>query len=433
MNRPVTFRILLAGLASVYGCGGGKPLAGGTAGSGVAGSGGMAGSIAPGAAGAAGQSTAGASAGGGSGGLAGSDAAGTGGAAGQSAGGASGAGGLGGSGGSAGSTDGGTAGAGGTGTAGAPGTGLGFGGSDVTKGVPTTGCGMDPGQAIGTLVMHTIQTMGTKAADCADSVCGPWMYTRQYFVKLPLGYDNTKAYPLLFEGPGCGATGINLYPLPDLASTVIRVGLTPPPNAIGHATNPGQGCFDESDGDNSVDWVFYENLYDRLAGQLCVDRNRVFVSGEYSGGGRFADELACKYAGDATRPIRGVMSNAGDWPTAPSVPPTCTTKPMAGMWVHQIGDLTRQWSKTKIAIARAMAVNGCTLGTGYDDAQFEPFPIGHASPDTTSCKRIKGCPELSPLVVCLLPGNQHSGNENVVNPGWPTFIKLFSAPPLLTP
>jgi hypothetical protein len=437
---------LVAGLASLSGCGGGKPLAvggtagnaasgsGGSAGNGVAGSGGMAGSMTAGTAGAAGQPTAGAVGNdGGTGGMAGSTD-GTAGAAGQSTAGATGSGG---------SAEADASADGPTGAAGAIGAGLGFGGSDLTKVVPTPGCGMvaptglTPGMLVGPL--H-IMTMGTKPPNCADSKCGAWTDTRDYWVRLPTGYDMTKAYPLVFEGPGCGAKGNSLYTLAGLDSTAIRVGLSPSAfwQAF-HATNPHQGCFDESDGDNSVDWVFYENLYDRLAGQLCVDRNRVFASGEYSGGGRFADELACKYAGDATRPIRGVMSNSGDWPSAPYVPPTCTTKPMAGMWVHQIGDTTRQWSRTKIAIARAMAVNGCTLGTGYDDASFDPFPIVavnpgiSTSPDTTSCRRIKGCLEISPLVVCLLPGNQHSSNSNVVEPGWPTFLKLFSAPPLLTP
>ena len=97
---------------------------------------------------------------------------------------------------------------------------------------------------------------------------------------------------------------------------------------------------------------------------------------------------------------------------------------MAGMWVHQTDDTTRLWSSTKLAIARAMMVDGCTIGTGYDDATFDDFPIGSGNPDNT-CQRIKGCRELTPLVVCLLPGNFHSENDGVVNPGGSAFIKLF--------
>lgn len=61
----------------------------------------------------------------------------------------------------------------------------------------------------------TIQTSGLKASDCADRtangkpVCGAWSLPRDYYVYLPSNYDSTKAYPLLFEAPGCGGNGTN--------------------------------------------------------------------------------------------------------------------------------------------------------------------------------------------------------------------------------
>jgi hypothetical protein len=294
---------------------------------------------------------------------------------------------------------------------------------------PTKGCGQDPGQELGVLVMHTIQTMGTKAAGCADSNCAPWSYPRDYFVKLPTGYDNAKAYPLLFQEPGCGGAGNYVYDFVALADTVIEVGLSPPPNAIGHATNPGQGCFDDHEGDDSVDWVFYETLYDQLAKTLCFDRNRVFSSGLNSGGS-LSNELGCKYAGDATRPVRGVMPVGGDLPTDPAFAPTCTTKPMAGMWIHQVDDTEYPFADTIVAINRAMKVNGCTLGTGYADATFDNFPIGDVSDHT--CLKIRGCPDLYPLVVCPLPAPARVVTDTVPDDGIPTFITLFENPPLLT-
>jgi hypothetical protein len=310
----------------------------------------------------------------------------------------------------------------------------------VTKVVKTTGCGKDPGQAIGTTVMATIPTMGTKATSCADAQCGAWSYPRDYYVTLPVGYEKTRAYPLVLEGPGCGGTGIDVYPLSNgingfssnnVDNTVIRVGLTPPPNTIGHATNPNQGCFDDKEGDDSVDFVFYETLYDRLAGQLCFDKNRVFASGN-SSGSWLGNELVCKYAGDAARPVRGVLVNAGGFSNDPKYTPTCTTKPMAGMWVYNLGEPTTQTSGDKLAIARAMKVNGCTIGTTVETTQLDNFPIGGGMPETT-CKKIQGCPDLYPLVVCERPGSPQTGNDDVVNPGFSTFIKLFENPPLLTP
>jgi poly(3-hydroxybutyrate) depolymerase len=302
-------------------------------------------------------------------------------------------------------------------------------GGDVTKVVKTTGCGLEPGPT-GT---QMLQTMGTKPTGCADSKCGAWSYSREYTVFLPATYDKTKAYPLVFEGPGCGGNSKaeSLYQFADdFKNSVIHVGIKPPPNDIGHATNPGQGCFDDKEGDDSVDWVFYENLYDKLTGEFCIDKNRVFSVGN-SSGSWFSNELGCKYAGDATRPVRGVLPNTGGLPDQPQFEPTCTTAPMAGMWVHEIDDMENKFTGNKFAIARAMKVNKCTMGTDYDSATLVNYPIGGGNPDDT-CKKIAGCPDLYPLVVCALPGKQHASHPNVAQPGFATFIKQFSAGAFIT-
>ena len=416
---------LLGGTAFVHGCSSGSH-------GGLAATSGTSGGIgaAAGTTGAAGSSSAGSSsAAAGAGGSAGAGPDGGSGAAGVDAG-------LAGSIGTAGADagpDAAGAGAAGTGDAGGAGAG-GAAAVDLTKIVPTPGCGMDPaGFTPGTLVRFTMSTSGMKDVPCADQKCGAWgPWIREYYVKLPTGYDMTKAYPILFAGPGCGAHGNNMYPLPGLASTIILVGLTPSEDAqAGHATNPGQGCFDDKEGDDSVDWVFYENLYDKLASTLCFDRNRVFAGGD-SSGAWFANELGCKYAGDPTRPVRGIMANTGGLPTDPRYVPTCTTKPMAGLWSQDIADPTNPFTGNIVAMNRALRVNGCTpAGVAYATATFAPFPL--ANGDATSCKRYQGCPDLSPLVVCPLQTNDRYSGSPVVNPGWEAFIKLFLAPPLLTP
>jgi poly(3-hydroxybutyrate) depolymerase len=346
----------------------------------------------------------------------------------------------------AGPTDAGAAGAGAT-DSGAAGSGTststGVNGTAITAVVPTMGCGMDPGQTAGQTVKYTIQTMGTKPSDCADSKCGAWSYPRDYYVTLPVGYVKTKAYPLVLEGPGCGGNGSGVYPLSpsngnvagdnNVGQTVIRVGLTPPPNAIGHATNPNQGCFDDKEGDSSVDWVFYENLYDDLSKTLCFDRNRVFSAGD-SSGAWFSNEVGCKYAGDATRPIRGIMPNTGGLPNQPMYEPTCTNKPMAGMWVGETNDPQNAFVNNEFAISRALVVNGCTMGTTFD-AVFPNavnYPIGNGRPDNV-CKLIQGCPTIYPLVVCLINGNGHNSHPDTTNPGFSKFITQFITPgPFLT-
>jgi poly(3-hydroxybutyrate) depolymerase len=302
----------------------------------------------------------------------------------------------------------------------------------------TPGCGVAPNQATGQFVKYTISTSGTKAADCAarnlqgQPVCGPWSVPRDYYVWLPVGYDPNKAYPLVFEGPGCGGNGTSVYPFTNAAgvasvgNTVIRVGLTPPPNSVGHGTNPGQGCFDDKEGDDSVDFVFYERLRDTLKNQYCYDDNRVFAAGN-SSGSWLANELACKYSGSGPYALRGVVANTGGLPTDPAYKPTCTTNMTSGMWIHEVGDTTNPFAGAKVAINRAMVSNGCST-TNYDTAQFDDYPIGGGNSPST-CKLIRGCPVAYPLVVCALPGNAHGSHDNVVNPGGSVFLSGFSSPP----
>ena len=296
----------------------------------------------------------------------------------------------------------------------------------------TPGCGVAPTQATGSFVKYTIGTSGTKDASCADQTCGAWAYVRDYYVSLPTGYDPNKAYPLVFEGPGCGGRGTDVYPFtnasgPNVGNTVIRVGLTPPPNTIGHSTNPGQGCFDDKEGDDSVDFVFYERVRDTLKTQLCYDDNRVFAAGN-SSGSWLANELACKYSGNTQGyAVRGIVANTGGLPTDTRFRPTCTNSPMSGMWVHELFDPENPFTGAKVAINRAMTVNGCS-GANYDTAQFDNYPIGGGNPDTT-CKLIKGCPAIYPLVVCALNGNQHASHDSIVNPGASTYLTSFLNPP----
>jgi poly(3-hydroxybutyrate) depolymerase len=309
-------------------------------------------------------------------------------------------------------------------------------GSDLTKVVPSTGCGMAPPAALtpGTLVKQTMMVTGSKAAMCADKMCpATWTDTREYWVKLPTGYDKSKAYPMVFEGPGCGGHGNNLYSIGIFDTTVIRVGVTPSAYwQAYHATNPGQGCFDDKEGDDSVDWPFYEKMYDLFNSTLCFDRNRVF-SGGNSSGAWFSNEIGCKYAGDAMRPIRGIMPNTGGLPTDAKYVPTCTNKPMAGFWSHQVGDMENPFPGNIVAMNRALTVDGCMAGGAvetYDTGMFDPFPLMNGN--TTSCKRYKGCPDITPLVVCPLPGNNHDSNTSTVQPGWPAFVALFSTGNLIT-
>jgi poly(3-hydroxybutyrate) depolymerase len=349
-------------------------------------------------------------------------------------------------GGQGGMTNGGSAGSGGVngGNAGSGGSGGSGGGGTILDVWPSSGCGKAYGGAVATKI--TIGTTGVKDANCeahmknGDKRCGPWgqdastwqkpPLPRDYWVNLPANYDKSKPYPLVFEGPGCGGSGLNVYALTNIKDQVIRIGLSPAnPQIVGHGTNPEQGCFDEKEGDDSLDWVFYETLYDKLNDELCWDRNRVFSVGD-SSGSWLSNELVCKYAGDTKRPVRGILANTGGLPSESRWAPACTDAPMAGMWVHETGDTENPFAGAKFAITRAMKVNKCTGSISYDDAvtkgNLADYPIGGGNPNTT-CKQILGCPADYPLVVCAIPGTQHAPHNNVVEPGAGVFFTSLMA------
>jgi poly(3-hydroxybutyrate) depolymerase len=337
--------------------------------------------------------------------------------------------------------------AGGTQTGGGSGSTAGTSGTggarpDIDALWPSFGCGKDYAGLVGQKII--IPTSGVKDANCTAQLngakkCGAWgqesstwqksPLERNYWVYLPANYDPNKAYPLVLEGPGCSGNGGGVFSLPSVKDSVIRIGLSPADRSVGHGTNPDQGCFDDKEGDDSLDFVFYEALYDKLNDSLCFDRNRVFALGE-SSGGWLANELGCKYAGDSHgRPIRGIVSGGATLPNQPEFAPTCTTQPMAGLWVHkpQLGENS---ISPRYAVARAMQVNGCTGASDYDDAVnqglVKDFPIGSGNPDGT-CKQLESCPALYPLVVCEAPGGFQSGFGSALEPAASVFIKSLMA------
>ena len=332
------------------------------------------------------------------------------------------------SGASAGQAAGGDAGAAESGAAGSADT------RDVTVVKPSAGCGKAAPQARDVLVKHTLQTSGTKGADAADSKAGPWSYARDYYVWLPPDYDDERAYPLVIEAPGCGGDGTQIYSLSPsnteaglgVDGSVIRVGLTPPPNEIGHATNPGQGCFDDKEGDDSVEWPFYEAVIGELKETLCYDEQRVVAVGT-SSGAWLANELGCKYAGNtAGFAIRAVATNGGGFMTGSRSMPTCSAAPLAGAWLIDPKPSDNAIQYERLAIARAMKAAHCDASS-FESARSADFPIGAGKPDAT-CQRILGCDASYPLLVCDLSSTGHTTNDDVANPAFAMLLLGLEAP-----
>jgi poly(3-hydroxybutyrate) depolymerase len=165
----------------------------------------------------------------------------------------------------------------------------GTGGAPTETGpIPSSGCdAADPAEQQETWLPNDITVAGLPE-DQADQA------QRQYFVRLPIGYDHTQAYPVVFYGPGCGASMVEPTPMMGaVASDAIHVFLL-----------QKDGCF--STGYPSPEVPYFTQALDAIQAKYCTDTKRVFVSG-YSSGGWLSNVLACAL-GDR---IRGIGTAAG--------------------------------------------------------------------------------------------------------------------------
>jgi len=222
----------------------------------------------------------------------------------------------------------------------------------------------------------------------------------QYYVKLPSNYDASKPYPVLmmfnptgnpiswaesnagFETTGPKEAWIRAYPT---------------------MANNGNGW-------GASDVAFFAPFYEQLLASYCVDKARVFASGE-SSGGDFASILGCEY-GDKIRA------------TAP-----CSTKPVTGY------DLTVPTKRQCKGEVTAVVIHGkndnvVTPANGPKTRDFYAA-LNHCGTTTTpvtkytdtlsNCVMYEGCDAGFPVYWC----NHTDPNYSGTNHGWPAFANKF--------
>jgi poly(3-hydroxybutyrate) depolymerase len=271
--------------------------------------------------------------------------------------------------------DGGGAPAGGAGGGISGGSGGGGGGGKLQHG-PTMGCGKASADEPGKDVLHNLTVAGVG---------------RRYWTKLPDTYDGTTPMPLVFYGPGCGASGVEGAPLDNsIKSGAIRVFV------IGTGS-----CF--STGGPEPETGYFNAVLDDVQANYCTDKGSVFVSG-YSSGGWLSMLLACT-AGDR---ITAIGTAAGG---LKANHPECKGTP-AAMFHAGTGDGANPITKlnamgqnegSSAARDRQIMANGCTQETKVWDPAF-PY-----------CKEYIGCS--SPVVWCE-QNVGHSNGEEVARTGW---------------
>jgi hypothetical protein len=284
----------------------------------------------------------------------------------------------------------------------------------------TTGCGKDPGQALGQYVAHTVPIEGL-TLDQPDNVHD----SRQIHVRLPANYDPMTPYRVVYITVGCGGSGTSGYPLWEGDPNAIYVGLSRPEPPRPPSLD---GCYENRGGVNSIEWESLEKDHYYVSERFCIDNNKVYTGG-YSSGGWMSNMYSCYFAGIPDPPrkflpdvaIRGVMANAGCF--IPENPP-CQQLPVGALWVHDESDMApNAYSCAVQQRDRVLAQNGCEGGANG------PTEVWGADflPDDGDCLKYTNCPAAYPVIFCSTTGRGHGASNDYAIPGFTKMIQEMEA------
>ena len=238
---------------------------------------------------------------------------------------------------------------------------------------------------------------------------------RSYFVRLPVGYDHSKAYPIVFYGPGCGASGVESTPMMnDIKSVAIHVFLLQKDSCFSTGSYP------------SPEVPYFTQALNEVQAKYCTDAGKVYVSG-FSSGAWLSSVLACAM-GDRIRAIGtaagGLNQSIVDGYKCPGnqldTTPVTSHASVAGLFFTGALDTTNKAvnvgkdgnpNGVNAARDRLIKANGC------DPNASEPW-VNTFGADF--CKIWKtGCPT-APVVYCVGPGVAHDNGQslNIPNKGF---------------
>jgi len=294
-----------------------------------------------------------------------------------------------------------TAGAGGAaaGTGGASAGAAGGGGGPAGPSGPTAGCQAPMPQDEPQTWITSEITVGNLPPTLTPEQVTTFS-SRRYFVRLPVNYDHSKPYPLVFYGPGCGASNVESTPMMDqIKNDAIHIFLLQKNN-----------CF--STGYPSPEVAYFTQALDEVQAKYCSDAGRVYVSG-YSSGAWLSNMLACAMGNR----IRAIGTAAGGLRKATIDGYTCPS-PQAGVLYTGENDtenpateLDDNGFETGVIGARDRLI----MSNGCDAAAAETWT------NNPICQIWKtGC-ENNPVVYCVGPGDGHGrgdGQFNVSNKGF---------------
>jgi poly(3-hydroxybutyrate) depolymerase len=259
----------------------------------------------------------------------------------------------------------------------------------------TPGCGLAPPAIDSQTVFarHDLDVSGVDPAFIAAYPAQPplpynWTH-RNYYLRLPAGYDPSRTYPVVIGGPGCGGTSDSsgqsvsrVVP----AGQAIEVGLSYVVSAA--ATS----CFADHF-TNSPDVPYFDAVLADLQGKYCVDTGKVFVHGFSTGA-----TMSLVMGHSRSSVVRAVGTAAGQ--ERKIRPPG--NGPFAAMLVAGINDTSNPIGP--------VPEPGATMGDNYgltvarDEILAGNGCVGSATTpwdaSYPSCVKYTGCPASYPVVWC---------------------------------
>jgi poly(3-hydroxybutyrate) depolymerase len=262
------------------------------------------------------------------------------------------------------------------GMSGAAGSGGAGGGPDNSL-KPSAGCTKPANQALDEWVRYTLTAKEIE---------------REYFVRLPEGYDPLKPYRLMFTFPGCTGKGDGAVPLFN----------APGADAIFVGPSPDGDCFVY--GLDSKDVAFFDEMLKVVEANYCVDQNRIFTSG-HSSGSWLSNVLGCQ----RSNILRAQGNISGALPGLDMS--KCLTQSIAGMLIHDQDDPENDVAGGIEARDRLLKLNGC----GTETKPIAPEP----------CVAYQGGKTGYPVIWCQTQGEGHSRQDSLTVPALYDFFARF--------
>jgi polyhydroxybutyrate depolymerase len=215
--------------------------------------------------------------------------------------------------------------------------------------------------------------------------------TRSYILSVPVDYDAGKTYPLVLEmhgNPGTAAFMLQNLPF-DRVSRREAI--------VVYAQAAGTDWDLATPADQNDDMAYLRALVDEVASKLSIDKQRVLGTG-WSGGAFMASQTACRLGG-LFKAI-AILSGGAPYESSDGTPAkdgsgflSCPGGPVATLVIHGENDGVVSRDSGEYAAAHWAHVNGC----GSTLAATTPAP----------CQRYAGCPQATPVQLCMIPGQDH--------------------------